>query len=342
MPPFPHWRSAALLLSLAAVLFPPVSVSAQPIVIERIVEKPSGEAGAPVPIQANAPWYDAVLQADGVTKLRVLSPDPNVAGAFQFEPAPGEPGTLVMRLILYTNPKPLEYRLLGQSRVMRDGKQIPAKEHFPVRGMDTELAGEGGRVARIVVQDDYGSELRWRQVGELLVLEAIPPEFGGKPSGSAESYWARRRLRFLDYDLLVGGNKGANALGEWEVLDLLAVRFNGFFGSRDSLLLERIVLHNQVWRSETLSAWLEGGPAFVQKLNTGNSVTGSNVTWALGGTGHWRDGDWGAALHIASVDGPLVTELYGGWQFSRRWGLFLAWQQFDGESAYALGGSVDF
>ena len=320
----------------------PGAAPAQSILIERVVEKPSGEAGAPALLEGNRPWYDAPLQVEGAAKLRVLSPDAEVAGAFRFEPMPNQPGTLELRVILYARPDPLEYRLLGQSQVLREGKLVPAREHFPIRGLDTELSGETGRVARIVVQDDHGSELRWRQMGDLLVLEAIPPEFGGKPVGAAEPWWAERRLRFLDYDLLAGGFKGANALGEWELLDLLALKFNGFFGSRDSLLLERIVLRNQVWRSETFSAWLEGGAAFVQRLDTGNSVTDSDVTWVLGGTGHWRSGDWGAALHVATVDGPLVAELYGGWQFSRRWGLFVAWQQFKSESAYALGLAVDF
>jgi hypothetical protein len=320
----------------------PHAASAQSLLIERVVEKPSGEAGAPAPLEGNRPWYDAPLQVEGAAKLRVLSPDAEVAGAFRFEPVPDRPGTLELRVILYTRPDPLEYRLLGQSQVMRQGKLIPAREHFPVRGLETELSGEAGRVTRIVVQDDHGSELRWRQAGELLVLEAISPEFGGKPVGASEPWWAKRRLRFLDYDVLLGGYKGANLLGEWELLELLALKFNGFLGSRDSLLLGRAVLHNQVWRSETLSAWLEGGAALVQKLDANNAATGSEVTWVLGGTGHWRSGDWGAALHLATVDGPLVAELYGGWQFSRRWGLFLALQQFRSESAYALGASVDF
>ena len=336
------FRAGLLLIPwIGLVVLWPGTASAQSILIERVVEKPSGEAGAPAPLEGNRPWYDAPLQVTGAAKLRVLSPDAEVAGAFRFEPARNQPGALELRVILYTRPDPLEYRLLGQSRVLREGKLIQAQEHFPVRGLDTELAGEMGRVKRIVVQDDHGSELRWRQVGELLVLEAIPPEFGGKPVGAAEPYWARRRLRFLDYDILAGGYKGANVLGEWEVLDFLALKFNGFIGSHDSLLLGRAVLHNQVWRNETFSAWLEGGAAFVQQVDKGNSVSNSGVTWVLGGTGHWRSGDWGAALHLATVDGPLAAELYGGWQFSRSWGLFVARQQFKSESAYAIGVSVD-
>jgi len=32
--------------------------------------------------------------------------------------------------------------------------------------------------------------------------------------------------------------------------------------------------------------------------------------------------------HLAYVNGPIVTELYGGWQWTRRIGLFLAWHAF--------------
>jgi hypothetical protein len=323
------------------LLGPPVPLLAQPLLIDRVVEKPSGEAGSAVALQPGAPWYDATLQVEGVARLRVFSPDPEVAGAFRFEPVAGEPGALELRLILYTRPDPLEFRLLGQSRVLREGKLVPARERFPIRYMQTELSGEAGRVARIVVQDDYGSELRWSQEGDVLVLEVVPPEYGGKPVGSEEPWWARRRLRFLDYDLLAGGYTG-NAIGDWEPLDFVALRFNGFFGSRDTLLLERIVIRTQAWRSETFSLWPEGGASFRQELRTDYSVKESEIGWVVGGTSHWRDGDWGAAAHLAYVNGPLAMELYGGWQFAMHWGLFLFWQSYDGESGYGLGGAADF
>jgi hypothetical protein len=316
--------------------------AAQPIVLERIVERPSGQATAkPQPLQPGADWYDQPFQVEGVSRLRIVSPEENVAAALQFYPDPDQPGALRLRVVLFTNPHPLEYRLLGESEVIAEGRRQRAREHRPLRGIVTELQGAAGRVTRIIVQDDHGAALRWSQSGETLVLEAIPPEAGGRPVGAARPWYEDRLLTFIDYDLLGGGYLD-NALGEWIVLDSLSARFNGFFSTSGTLLLGRLVLRTQAWRSERAALWAEGGGAFWQELDANNAAADEDLTWVAGATAVYRLNAWGAAVHLATVNGPLVMEIYAGWQATRWLGLFLAWHSFRGQSGFAGGAGIDF
>lgn len=332
---------AALALCLAAS-----PALAQRITIERVVAAPSGLATPdPQPIASGADWYDQPLAAEGATRLRIVSPEPTVAAALLFDQDAAQPGGLLLRIIILTDPDPIELRQLQPSRAMLGGKLVPAKEHWAARGVNTELRGEAGIVTRIVVQDDYGSALRWSQAGDLLVLEAIPPEAGGRPAGDVEPWYARRPLTFIDYRLMGGGygdSDSGNALGDLFVLDFLAARFNGFFTTSDTHYLARVVLRTQAWRGERIAAWAEGGGAFWQKLRSDNSADDEDLTWVIGGTGVYRVGDWGGQGHLAYLNGPLVVELLGGWQMARRLGLLAYWHSFDGSTGYGLGLGADF
>ncbi|MCH7478533.1 MAG: hypothetical protein IIA14_10575, partial [SAR324 cluster bacterium] len=65
-------------------------------------------------------------------------------------------------------------------------------------------------------------------------------------------------------------------------------------------------------------------------------------TWALGFTAHFRSDNWGAAAHVATVNGPLLVTVLGSWQFSSSWGALLSWQSFQGLSGFGVGASLAF
>ena len=349
---------AALALALPEAAFAqePAAEPGQDLVLRRIAAAPS-EGPAPAPPESPEPaplpagdateWREQAWRVSGVTRFRIESPAEEPIAALRFYPvAPGSE-ELELRVMLFAQPERREHLPAGQSQVLRGGEIVPAPVFRLQEGIATELSGEPGRVVRIVVQDDRLAELRLRQEEQLLVLEAVTPKYGGQPTGTAEPWYAGEELTFLDYDLLAGGYTD-NGIGSVLFLDVFALRFNGFVRGSSALILARAVARTQLWRNETQALWLEGGGAAYEDTRPGDDVDNdgeedaTTLTWTFGATYDVRWGDWGAAAHLSTVNGPLVMELYGGWQFFETIGAFLAWHSFEGGSGFAGGVSWDY
>ena len=346
----------ALALPQAGLAQEPAAEPGQELVLRRIAEAPTGgpepsppelPAPVPLPVGEETEWREEVWRVSGVTRFRIESPAEEPIAALRFYPvAPGSE-ELELRVMLFAQPERREHLPAGQSQVLRRGKIVPAPVFRPRDGIWTELSGEPGRVVRIVVQDDHLAELRLRQEGQLLVLEAVTPEYGGRPTGTAEPWYAGEELTFLDYGLLAGGYTD-NGIGSLLLFDFFALRFNGFVRGSSALILARAVARTQMWRGENQALWLEGGGAAYEDTRPGDDVDNdgeedaTTLTWTFGATYDMRWGDWGAAAHLSTIDGPLVMELYGGWQVFDTLGAFLAWHSFEGSSAFAAGVSWDY
>ncbi len=282
-----------------------------------------------------------------VARLRIVSPDPEVSLVLRFRDAGADTSALKLpalklTVVIITRPKPHDFEYLSNGEVLQGGRRMPQPEYHIRAGLETDLATTTAAVTELVIQDDGQAEVRLQAQGDSLVLNVVPPQWGGAPSGTTLPYYTGQPLLFLDYRLLAGGYVD-NGLGELWVGRNLVGRFNGYFPSHGSLTLERVAATQQALRGDNWSLWLEGGAAAYQDTpaSAGQAAT-STITWELGATWHWRQGDWGAALHAATINGPTAYQALFGWQARHRLGLFLAQHGFQSQTASALGLTLDF
>ncbi|MCH8843481.1 MAG: hypothetical protein IID61_10965 [SAR324 cluster bacterium] len=348
---------AALCVAVSEIVLTP-GPYAQEITLHRIQA-----TGVPADLTVPAPrplppgtttWAAEAWTVESIGVFRLQAPEPAAAAALRVRPIPGEEGLLELRVILFSSLDSLDFRYLSQSEHIVEGGLQRLMRFRIVDGIGSELTGEPGRVVRIVVQDDHKSELRLRVEGEVLLLELVPPELGGRPSGGARPWYEERPLMFLDYDMLAGGwadegvldqGFGNNVIAEFRWADFLAFNVNGYFSgdAEDTLVLARAVARKQMFRWLESALWLEGGGAAWQRTKNGEATEASaTLTWTFGATFVYRVETLGAAGHVSTVNGPLVIQIMGGWQALRSLGLFAAWHSFDGDSAIAMGLGIDF
>ena len=103
----------------------------------------------------------------------------------------------------------------------------------------------------------------------------------------------------------------------------------------------RLVATGQLWRGRSLALWLEGGAA-AWRLVSAAGVATRAVRPTGGLTLHWREGDWGAALHYGNAIDVSVLSAFAAWQGWRRLGLLAGWHSFEGRSGFGLGASLRF
>lgn len=289
-------------------------------------------AGAAVTVRAGR-W-----RVPGATRLRVVSPDPQVAAVLRFDPLPGG-GAQALRLYVtvVVRPSVPSFELESHGQLMVKGALAP-QPHYPLgkQGIATALAGAPGRVAQVVIQDHADAEIRLRRDGEILVLQVVPPEEGGVPSGLGPPHGRRRPLRFSDADLLAAASTHA-ALGALIFGNRLALRVNARFPSGASTAVLRVLAMAPAWRGDRWALWVEGGAG---SLNRSDASGGLHLAGGL--ALHWRYTNWGAALNVGRVGGDTVLELLGGWQLWRPVGLVAGWQRLPGGANVVLGAGFAF
>ena len=280
------------------------------------------------------------VQVLAAARLRVESPAGQTRGVLHFSERPNRPGELQVTVIIISWPGFIDNQLLKDSRVVKGGVFVDAPGYWLTGGLETELSAQAGRVTRIRVQDDGGSELRLSLRGEMILLEVIPPEEGGNPSGRPSPPYLSEELRFLDYDFLVAGSP-SNGLLEAVFWRDIVMKIN--LVGNAAVTVARVVLSQQVARGNRVSLWLEGGGGLytVSPEPTGDEDHSTPV-WSFGGTGHYRNGDWGGALDAGLLKSQLLYSLVGGWQITDWLALGLEYQSFYGSSGYGLVIAFDF
>ncbi len=280
---------------------------------------------------------DQRLRVEGARKLRVESPDPETVVVMQIKPKQRREATLVLTVILLSRKERFDFQYGRESQALAGGSLITHRNFRVGEGQQSELAGDPGEVVEIRLQDDAGAELRLRQQGSELILRVIPPWEGGTPSGGALPYYFGERLTFLDYDLLaVGGTD--NFFGEWVLFEHFVLMANALQTDALTAVLTRGVVRAELARWRRFAVTLEGGAAFyILDPEDPEEENAGQPTWVLGATTHYRIGNWGAAVHAATVSGATLTTALGGWQFSSSFGAVLEWQSFQGLSGFGAG-----
>lgn len=306
-------------------------------------------AQAERPLRALAPGVTQSLGPERLevgtpTRLRLLSRSQRVSAALRFRALPADPDGWELTVYLTTEQHDRDFYYLSHGQQAVGGKLV-AQADYRANGLETELAaadekGHPRRVRQIVIQDDGQAELRVTLDGDTLQVNAVTPEFGGTPSPSRFRGGNGPPLRFLDYDILAGGYTD-NAFGELWLFGFLVLRGNYFTNSSETRGVGRVAFTQQAWRSEHFSVWLEGGAAVSQRRNEKTHVTqAAKVGLTAGVTGHWRYENFGASLHLGSAGDPLLVQMLAGWQFSKRWGAVLSWQQVKDSSGFGIGASM--
>ncbi|MDH4248134.1 MAG: hypothetical protein OEW39_09975 [Deltaproteobacteria bacterium] len=321
--------------------------------------------GTPVVVESE------IWRVRGVSRLQVRSPDPGVGVVMRFRLAPAlpaesakhlvplesppgqeapdsplpepKPNPLQARLILVliAEPGPVNYQYKAQGEAVEAGARV-SREHYTVgRGAETGLVEKGDPIRQVEIQDDGRAELRTHQEGELLVIEVVPPAYGGTPTAGIRPFYEGRNLTYADAALMLGGYRNT-VLGDLRLLEGAVLRVNALRdpGVREALAA-RVLASAQVWRATRWSLWLDGGAGYAY-LREGNARVPSEPTWTAGATVHFRQGPWGAALHYATLDGQGLMSLHAGWQFSRRFGAGLFWHSYAGLGAPGLSASLEF
>ncbi|HKI97323.1 MAG TPA: hypothetical protein VKB51_02495 [bacterium] len=355
-----------LRVALAVALFVLPSVAgvppaqAQGLVVSRNqfatqAERPEHElpaSGAPITVVAGR-W-----RVTGAARLRVVSPNPEVAAVLRYRPAePGEaagplgeppsgqtsaPAALRLYVIVIAETGVPRYQYQADGALLGpQGYEPQRRFRVGERGLESALAGPPGRVTQLVIQDDADVELRLRRDSDTLELQVVPPADGGVPSGSGPPHYLGRPLAFADYTLLASGYK-ENALGELWLGHRLAGRLNAVFPSGSSALALRVLVTAQAWRSDRLALWAEGGGGFLRVTDSAAGTSSSELHVAGGLRLDWRYEAWGASLQAGFVGSDTVLSLLGGWQAWRHVGLVLSWQSLQSRSGVGLGAAVGF
>lgn len=312
-------------------------------------------------------------------RLALVSPDPEVQVALRFRRLEGEraagapsssrPATAdsgrpawSLTVVVIAHPRPLDYTYLSDGQLVVDGRIEPQRTYRVGKGLETGLALADGVVSEIVIQDEGDAELRLKRDGDRLELSVVPPSFGGKPSGTSRPWYAGVPLRFLDYQVLVGGYAAAlfnndytgflfpggtpdHGVVEAWLADRFGLRVAAFLLDHESFDVERLVVAQQALRGEHWSVWVEGGAAAAQHSLTpvgGPASSRSTIGWTAGLTGHVRFGSLGAMAHWADTDGPSIMQLMAGWQATRRVGLAVSWISYRSASPTGLAVSIAF
>lgn len=276
----------------------------------------------------------------GVSRLRIVSSDPDVQAALRFRPLAETEDALALTVIVVLRPGLVRFQVLQDSQAIAGGALThPARTRIG-EGIETELAGEPGAVHTLVLQDEGGAEFRLRQEGEVLTVRLILPAQGGRPVGVGRLWYADLPLTYLDFDIQAAAGSG-NALGELR-LGPFAGAANAFFKTGETRALERIVVRQQLTRWETLAIWLEGGAGFLQHVRASDGLNEGQITWTFGAALHYRSGDWGALAQVSTFNGPLLLVVAGGWQLSPALGLSLALHSFESFQGLNLGLGIDF
>lgn len=279
-------------------------------------------------------------RVSGVSRLRIVSSDPEVQVALRFRPQPEPQGALALTAIVVLRPGLARFLVLEGTQAIAGGALTQAGRTRIGEGLATELAGEPGAVHTLVLQDEGGAEFRLRQEGEVLTVGLILPAQGGRPVGVGKVWYADLPLTYLDFDIQGAAGSG-NALGELHV-GPFAGAANAFFKTGETRALERITVRQQLMRWETLAIWLEGGAGFLQHVRDSDGLNEAQATWSFGAALHYRSGDWGALAQLSTFSGPLLTVVAGGWQLSPALGISLALQAFESFQGLSLGLGIDF
>lgn len=326
-----------------------------------------GRTSASIPTDSVVTMEEEIWSVSDVKTLRIQSPDPSVSAVFRFKALPvaggdertdvgedgrekgagsrrADDGEVLYRLTLMilSQEGVKTYQLKSDSRRMTEAGLIPRKRYRIGQGLSTLLVGPPGRVVEVVVQDDAKVELRLsRKEGELL-LEVVPPRFGGSPSRPGAAWYEGIPLTFADY-VLLGSRSTDHGYGDLWLFQTVSVRINAFFPETSSRTLARGVVTKQAWRSENFALWVEGGAAYTSEQESSDAEAVSEITYTGGATLHYRTGDWGGALQGALVgEDEFVWVGIGSWQFSENWSLNALWHSFAGSSEVGIGGGVDF
>ncbi|MDH5751719.1 MAG: hypothetical protein OEZ59_04810 [Deltaproteobacteria bacterium] len=352
---------------LTTLLYPPSAgvAQAQELTIWRNLYNqeldPSTRQSSSLGPGAGETLEEQALKARGVKRLRVISSDPAMGLVMRFRPAPrdglparisptapaaaqSDPGPPRLRLILVLIPDAgivrYQYKHLGEA--LENGRLVRRSDYSVGEGQETELAGEPGVVNELEVQDDGDTEVRIRITGDVLEVEAIPPEHGGSPDGGRIPYYYGVDMRHADYHIMAGGYRNNG------ILDLLIA---GHIAARLNYLLEpdvketalaRLLATAQLWRTLRFSMWLDGGAAFYLVNDQLLLTQETEISWSAGVSLHFRRGDWGGALRYAVNDEPAVAELLLGRRVWRQLSLFLYGQSFQEMVGYGLGLGVGF
>lgn len=297
-----------------------------------------------------------------IQRLRVEAPDPEVAVALRFRRLPAARDLWALTVILVTRPRPHDYLYRSAGEQVSGGQFAPQASYRVGTGLETELTPAGGAVAEIAVQDEGDAEIRLHRQDGTLVLTVVPPGAGGHPTGAPRPWYRDDPLRFLDYQVLLGGyakavfaNDTANwllpagtpehAFLEANVRDAAGVRAAWFTRAHESFSVEQLVFTLQPVRGEWWSLWTEAGASAFQRTQTplhGKNTAQSGVGWTAGAAAHARFGDWGATVRWADTDGPSLTQALAGWQATRHVGVALSWLSYRNASATGLALSVGF
>jgi len=318
------------------------------------------ESRPEVTLQPGAPLALAGerVRVEGIQRLRVESPDPQVRVALHFrrDSAAAERWSLVV--IVPSRRRPHDYLYLSAGEQAQGGRLSPQTSYRVGQGLETDLTPEGGAVSEIVVQDEGDSELRLRRSDGALVLAIVPPEAGGHPTGATRPWYRDEPLRFLDYQVLVGGYAKAvfdndyagwmlpsgtteHAFVEATVRDTAGVRAATFTKPHESLSVEQFVFTMQAVRGEWWSLWAEAGASASQRTRS-SAPAQSAVGWTAGAAAHVRFGDWGGSVRWADTDGPSLLQALAGWQATRHVGVALSWISYRSASAAGLAVSFGF
>ncbi len=328
-------------------------VSPDPQVAAVLRYRPLAPAAAPAtaasPEAASAPETPAAPAAGAEATAAPAGPTAETPAAASHEAtaAPGAPGApvegggWVLTVLLVAEPASPRYQVESDGQLLREGALVH-QPRFALgeRGLESGLAGAAGRVREIVLQDDGDAELRLRRAGDALELEVVPLAAGGRPSGGRPPAYLGQPLRFTAAGLL-GFGWTDNALGELWLGSRLAGKFDAFLPALGGAQLGRLVATGQLWRSRSLALWLEGGAAAYRLVATSGVATQA-VRPTGGVTLHWREGNWGAALHYGNAIDVSVLSAFVAWQGWSRLGLLAGWHSLEGRSGFGLGASLRF
>lgn len=301
-----------------------------------------GRPQAEVPPTQGLPVRDEVWRAEGVSRLAVVSPDPAVNAVFRLRPLADEPDGLRLVVILVPRLETREYLYTWEGERLTDGSRVTQQRfRLGTEGLETGLVGPAGPVRVVEVQDRGTVEVRIVRDGPTLVLRVVPPDEGGRPSGALRPPYEGKPLVFPRHGLLAAGYT-ENGLGALRIVQHVVLRVNGVTGSDKDVVMGRLLLTQQLYRTRHLGLWVEAGGGVVDVSEHAGPSPDPDASWSAGLTLFARWGDWGGSLHWGTVDGPAVLEALAGWQFSERFAGVLALQQVKGITGYGLGGSVAF
>lgn len=288
------------------------------------------------------PWKKMnweIWKVSGVNKLFIHSKGKDGIVLFRFESHPTIKDGLTLTVVLISRRQTRDYLYLEKSSRLSGGLSLPHRIKEIGEEVLTELEGIEGRVVLIRVEDDGAAEVRIQQKGDAMALLLVTPAEGGDPSERGRLEYHGENLRFMDYRLMGGGYKKSLFL-EAVILKNLALTYNQVKGTDFDATALRLAIRAEVARGRRLSLWLEGGGG----IYTGDptDTASGEATWHFGMTGHYRRGNWGGMLHLASIDGPTVAMISGGWQVFKRFGGMIYYESVGGISGTGLGLTYDF